>query len=506
MNKIIRILSTSDLHGMVYPYNYADMTSCNHGLARLRTMIRELRDENTVVLDNGDTLEGSPLTFYHYLNNPDEQNKIAECMRKTGYDYVNVGNHDFNYGYGKLREFIEGTGAVCLTSNVLYKGKPMGMPYDIKEIAGKKIAFFGITTHLVPNWEKPENITDMEFIDAFELARETVRTIREKENPDYIVCLYHGGLERDPVTGILGEKDCGENQGYRMIKEIEGLNVLICGHQHRIYCGTLDKVAFTEPGYTGAYLSCIEINTETGEITPQLLPADHEPAADIMRITDAEEQETQKWLDTALGHTEMDLKVHSEFDCRFNKSQLATFINRVQIDLTGADISGTRIFFTAPGFAGDITMRDLISTYMFPNTLVVKKADGRTIREYLEKCAEFWSIENGKVIINPLFDFPNVQYHNYDMLDGVEYVMDIRKPVGQRIISLTRNGKEVKEDDVFTLVINNYRASGGGNFDMIAAAETLREILTSSVDVIAEYIMKHKNIDFEPVNNITILP
>jgi len=78
--------------------------------------------------------------------------------------------------------------------------------------------------------------------------------------------------------------------------------------------------------------------------------------------------------------------------------------------------------------------------------------------------------------------------------------------VGQRIISLTRNGKEVKEDDVFTLVINNYRASGGGNFDMIAAAETLREILTSSVDVIAEYIMKHKNIDFEPVNNITILP
>ena len=506
MNKIIRILSTSDLHGMIYPYSYADMKSRDHGLARLRTLIRELKDENTVLMDNGDTLEGSPLTFYHYLNNSDKKNKMAECMKAAGYDYINVGNHDFNYGYHRLKEFLDDTGAVCLTSNVLYKGKTLGRKYDIREIAGKKIAFFAITTHLVPNWEKPENITDMEFIDAFESARDTVREIREKENPDYIICLYHGGLERDPVTGILGEKDCGENQGYRMIKDIEGLDVLICGHQHRIYCGSLDGVAFTETGFMGAYLSCIEINAETGEIIPKLLNADSIPDPEIMQIADEEEQETQKWLDTALGHTDMDLKVHSEFDCRYNKSQLATFINRVQLDLTGADISGTRIFFTAPGFSGDITMRDLISTYMFPNTLVVKRVNGKIVKEYLEKCAEFWSLKDGKVIINPLCDFPNVQYHNYDMLDGVEYVMDIRKLAGQRIVSLTRNGKDVNENDVFTLVINNYRASGGGNFDMIAEAETLREILTSSVDVIAEYIMKHKEIVFEPVNNITVLP
>ena len=143
-----------------------------------------------------------------------------------------------------------------------------------------------------------------------------------------------------------------------------------------------------------------------------------------------EEDRTQKWLDTPLGHTSMDMRITDDFECRYHKSQLATFINRVQLELTGADLSGSAIFFKAPGFAGGITMRDLISTYMFPNTLSVKKISGRVLREYLEKCLDFWSMEDGKVIINPLYDFPNIQYHNYDMIDGVEYEADIRKPSG----------------------------------------------------------------------------
>ena len=503
---IIRILSTTDLHGAIFPYGYANGRERNIGLGKISTMVRELRDENTVVLDNGDTIEGSPLTFYHYLYEGDKECPMIGCVREIGYDYINLGNHDFNYGYAELKRYIDDCGAVCLTSNVLYKGKPLGKVYDIKKLAGKKIAFFGIITHFVPTWEKEENIADMEFIDAFTAARDTVRLIREKENPDYIICLYHGGLERDPVTGILGEKDTGENQGYRMIQEIEGLDVLICGHQHRYYCGMLNGIAYTEGGIEGDNLSCIEIDTETGIITPKLLPATLKADEKLLEMVRPEEDRTQKWLDTPLGHTSMDMRITDDFECRYHKSQLATFINRVQLELTGADLSGSAIFFKAPGFAGGITMRDLISTYMFPNTLSVKKINGRVLREYLEKCLDFWSMEAGKVIINPLYDFPNIQYHNYDMIDGVEYEADIRKPSGSRLVSLTRNGKEVKDDDEFTLVINNYRASGGGNFEMISDSPTVRDIPDSVVDILAEYIMKHGEIDFEPVNNIAIKP
>ena len=506
MSSKIKILSTTDLHGMVYPYSYADGSSKSHGLVRLSTMIKSLRDENTVLIDNGDTIEGSPLTFNHYLGDTKEENPLTLCMKAMNYDYVNVGNHDFNYGYEELKKYLDGTGAVCLTSNVLYKGKPLGKEYDVRVINGKKLAFFAVVTHFVPNWEKEENIKDMEFIDAFDSVGKTIEKIKKEENPDYIIGIYHGGFERDPKTGVLGEKDCGENQGYRMVKSYPDLDVLICGHQHRVYCGTLDGVAYTEAGVDGDYLSCIEIDTESSEITPRVIDADDEPDEEILKIADEAERKTQQWLDTPLGHTDMDMKIRDDLDCRYHKSQLATFINKVQMEVTGADVSGAAIFYKAPGFGGDITMRDLISTYMFPNTLVVKKVNGKIIREYREKCVEFFSVENGKTIINPLFDFPNIQYHNYDMLDGVEYTADINKPVGQRIISLTRNGKEVKDDDEMTLVINNYRASGGGNFDMIAEAETLREIMTSAVDIIAEYIIEKKNIDFEPVNNIRILP
>ena len=291
-----------------------------------------------------------------------------------------------------------------------------------------------------------------------------------------------------------------------MIEQIEGLTAVICGHQHRNYCGVLNGVAYTEAGIEGEALSCIDINTENGVVIPRLLQVTSEPDEKILAMVRQEEDRTQQWLDTPLGHTPMNMKITSEFADRYHKNQLATFINRVQMELTGADLSGSAIFFKAPGFAGGITMRDLISTYMFPNTLVVKKINGRILREYLEKCLDFWSMQDDRVIINPLYDEPNIQYHNYDMIDGVEYTADIRRPSGSRLVSLTRNGREVRDEDEMTLAINNYRASGGGNFDMIANAPTIRDIPDSVVDILAEYIIKHGEIDFEPVDNIRIIP
>ena len=149
-------------------------------------------------------------------------------------------------------------------------------------------------------------------------------------------------------------------------------------------------------------------------------------------------------------------------------------------------------------------MRNLISTYPFPNTLVVKRVTGKILREYLEKDLEFWAIEDGKIHISPFYDFPNPQHHNYDMLDGIEYSASISKPIGSRLTSLTRNGVAIKDDDEFNLVINNYRASGGGNFFMLKDAPTIKEYQASMVDVLANYIIRHKVIDFEEKNNIVI--
>ena len=150
-------------------------------------------------------------------------------------------------------------------------------------------------------------------------------------------------------------------------------------------------------------------------------------------------------------------------------------------------------------------MRDLVSTYVFPNTLVVKKVNGRIIRAYLERCAQFWDIQDNKIIIEKSNDFPTPQYHNYDMLDGVEYTIKVSNPIGNRIISLTRNGIPVKDDEEFTLCINNYRAAGGSGFEMLSEAETIQDIQVNVVEIIADYIKKVQVIDFEPVNNIQVI-
>ena len=505
MNKRIRILSTSDLHGYIYPYSYADGKEMNYGLARIKTMIDELRDENTILIDNGDTIEGSPLTFHHYLTNKEGICPISKAMKVVDYDYVNVGNHDFNYGLPILKKHLDYVGAQCITNNVVYEdGTALDPKYVIHEIAGKTLAIFGLTTHFIPRWEKPENIEGLSFPDALESAKKTLAEIKEKENADYIICVYHGGFENDPATGVATEEYTGEGQAFHMVEEIEGIDILIAGHQHRQYCGTLKHTAYTEPAFNGQFLSCIDIDTESGEITPTLLPATKEADKEILALVQKEEDACQKWLDQTLGTTNVNLHIDDEDDARIHKSQLITFLNKVQMDVTGADISASALFLRATGFQQEITMRHIVSTYPFPNTLVLKKVTGKILREYLEKDLEFWAVEDGKLRVNPLYDFPNPQHHNYDMLDGIEYRANISLPVGHRLTSLTRNGIEIQDEDEFKLVINNYRASGGGNFFMLRDAETLAEYQESMVDILANYILKHKIIDFEPIHNIVI--
>ncbi|MBQ6478655.1 MAG: bifunctional metallophosphatase/5'-nucleotidase [Erysipelotrichaceae bacterium] len=499
---MIRILMTSDVHACITPYSYATGKEEKIGLAKAAHLIRRLSDENTIVIDNGDMLEGSPLSYYHFQKNRDKANPFSKLMNMVGYDFYNLGNHDFNFGEEILFDHMDTLKMPCITANVLYRGKPLSEPYRILEIDGKKIALFGIMTHFVPNWEKEENIRGLEFLDAFECARKTVTEIKEKEKADYIIGVYHGGMERDPLTGEETEVQTSENQGYRMCSEIEGIDVLLCGHQHHPMEGKLNHTVFLQPAQDGKQIALVEIGEDS--LTAKLLETDDIAEEDILSFIKEEEEECQKWLDQPLGETAIDLNISDEDDARLHKSQVITFLNKVCEDCSGADISGNALFLHAKGFRKQITMRDLVSTYVFPNTLVVKKVTGRILKEYLEKCAEFWDLEDGRIIVEKHHDFPTPLHFNYDMLDGVEYTIKVSNPLGQRITKLTRNGKDVRKGDVFTLCINNYRAAGGGGFMMIKEAETVREIQRNVVEIIAEYITKVKVIDFQPIYNIKI--
>ncbi len=500
----IRILSTSDVHGFIYPHSYGDGRKMDIGLAKLKTLIDELRDENTILIDNGDTLQGSPLTFYHYVNHREDICPLTTAMKAMKYDFVNLGNHDFNYGWRILKKHIDNCGATLITTNITHEGERLAPCWQIREIGDKRVAVIGLVTDYVPNWEAPENIADMEFLDPFAVLKDALRELREKEQADYVVCVYHGGFEKDPVSGEDTEEQTGEDVGYRMLTELEGIDFLVAGHQHRVYCGQLGTTVYSEPAFNGMFLSCMEVDTETGEKTVRLLRPQGEADPEICAIAAREEAECQKWLDTPLGYCKKDLRIRDEVHDRLYKSQLATLINRIQMELTGADLSATAIFLRATGMQGEVSMRDVINTYIFPNTLAVKKITGKVLREYLDFNMNFWSVRDGKIIVNPLYDFPNPQHHNYDMVDGIEYVAELGRPKGERITVLRRNGADVRDDDEFTIAMNNYRCSGGGGFRMIADCPVVKEYSESVVDVICDYVLKNRVIDFADVNNITV--
>lgn len=504
MGNHIRLLATSDVHGYIYPYSYANMQEMNIGYARLSTLIKQLRDEDTILIDNGDVLEGSPLIFYHMHYNADGENPVAKVLNQMHYDYINIGNHDYNYGEDMLKKYLDEVNAQCITTNIFYRNGSFGQ-YVCREFHNKKIALFGITTQYIPNWEKKEHIAHSEFKDAYETASQMVKKIKGEAEPDYIVCVYHGGFEKDLNTGEALEALTGENEGYRILKEVEGIDVLISGHQHRTLCGQLDGKVYTQTADKGAEIACIDIDTDTSKISSKLFKAEAEADQVIIDLNAEEEKACQEWLDRPLGTSNVDLVVKDEDEARLDKSQVITFLNLVAREYTGAMLSANALFKGATGFKHEITMRDLVSTYVFPNTTVVKKISGKVLKEYLEKCAEYFDIEDGRIVVSHSYLEPKPMQYNYDMIDGIEYTIDVSKPVKHRIVSLKYQGNDVKEDDEFTFCTSNYRASGGGDFDMIKNCETVKEYSESMVDLLADYIMSHKVIDFEPVHNIKII-
>lgn len=505
MGNRIRILATGDVRGRISPYNDVTGLSEYKGLARLGTLIDALRDEDTIVVDNGNALQGSALMYHHYLKNPDAESPATAVMEKIGYDYVNLGNHDFDFGMHALRDHLDHLSAHCITSNLNYKGEPFSPTYVITEAAGKKIALFGLITPQTFRMERRSNIRGCRFLPAIETAKKTVRLIRDLEKPDYVICLYHGGFERDLASGYPTETLTGENEAYAMLKEVRGIDLLITGHQGRSLCGTLFNTVYTQTASEGAELACIDIYTDTGVIEPRILKADCEPDEDILSLCENAQETCDAWLDEHLGVCGSDLEVRNETDARMNKSQFITFVNQALLELSGAQIAAVPLYPGAPGLHQEITMRDLVTSFPYGDTVTVKKITGKVLREYLEQSASFWSIRNDAVVVSPAFVTPVKKYELYDMADGIEYTIRVSEDPGHRIENLTYRGQPVEDDMEFAFVTTGYRAYGNGGYDMLKECPYVSDIKQPLALILADYIREHQTISFEPVHNIHVV-
>lgn len=502
------ILETSDLHGNVYPSSYADRTCRDVGLGKVAALIRreQASEDQTLLIDDGDLIQGTPLLYYYAKYDRNRPNPMVLLENRLGYEGAVIGNHDFNFGRGVLEKAIHDSDFPWLSANIINTkdGRPyFGQPYLIKEFAnGVRVAVLGLTTRYIPIWEKPENISGMRFDDPVDTARKWLPHLRDELHADVVVIAYHGGFECDPGTGKPTEPLNGENEGYRICTDVPGVDVLLTGHQHRRISGqTIHGAVIVQPGANGSCLGKVTVNLArtdgrwqiTGKRSELLdvhgVPADRE----LLRLTDPYQADTDQWLDRPLGRIEGDMRVTDPMDVRTRDHPLIEFINRLQMNASGADISLTALFDNAsPGLPERVTMRDIMANYIYPNTLKVIRISGSDMRAALERSASYFSLVNGKVTVSPSFTMPKPQYYNYDMWEGIEYTMDISRPLGSRIVRLDYHGRPVNPSGSYDVVMNSYRSGGGGDYLMFRGRPVIKDIPRDVAEIMADTLAKQK--------------
>ena len=513
----VSIISTSDVHGYFRADDFRrPLQNDGLGLTRAATVIETLREQAApedviITIENGDFIQGSPLTNYIEKVDQSAVSLYDDLAETIGYDVRILGNHEFNYGRDYL-ERVLGQNDLLLNANVLDEtsGEPfIGRPYTIIERGGVKVGVIGLITKYVPNWEQPANIHGLTFADPVEVATRYVDELRPQV--DVLVLAYHGGFAEDLETGEPLERLTGENQGYQLL-QIPGVDAVVTGHQHRTLAAVINHVATTQPGYRADQvgLMTLTLNDER-QITSrdaQLIATAVFPENDAVKaVVEPVHVATNHWLDTAVGHVGHNMQVTNHFEARLHSHPFNALVNQVQMNATQTTIANTALFNNeVKGLADEVTLRDIMTNYIYPNTLVVEKLTGQDIKDALEVNARYFVLDdNGQPTVNPAFLEPKVEHYNYDVWSGIDYTFDLRRREGERVIEVLVDGEPIELAGEYEVALNNYRAGGAGNFASFSLDKVVREVQRDTADLIGDYIMSHPDIKIDQPTNFHVI-
>ncbi|WP_297634308.1 bifunctional UDP-sugar hydrolase/5'-nucleotidase [uncultured Clostridium sp.] len=492
--KNLKIYFTSDIHGYIFPTDYRDFDEKNLGLLNIISNFK--KDGNTLIIDGGDTIQGSPFTTY-LSKNQFSFNPLSEILNIGKYDFITLGNHDFNYGYDYLKNYLENLDATCICANIKDKTNKLPiLPSSIKVLEnGLKIGLIGITTDFIPLWEQPKNLVNIQVMDTYSSIKQEISSLKDKV--DILIGVYHGGFENNLETGDV-LSTTSENIAYKICSTLS-LDLLLTGHQHmEIYNKNLFGTHIVQTPNNGTKFATINITIDDDNnknIISSLEVPTINPNKEGLNLLQSIEDKVQEWLDTPVGFLDTSLLPTTHLDMAINGSTLANFINSVQLHFSDAQIACTSFANSIKGFNKEVTIRDIVSTYIYPNTLVVLEITGTILKKALYRCSEYFHLnENGSLEISKTFLEPKIEHYNYDYFYNISYTFDLTKTDSSRISSVKYNGVEIEDTDKFSIVMNNYRTSGSGGFEFFKDAPIIKEIQIEMPELLIEYFIKYKNI------------
>ncbi|WP_190175848.1 bifunctional metallophosphatase/5'-nucleotidase [Streptomyces naganishii] len=529
----LTVMGTTDLHGHVFNWDYfkdaeyADKAGNAQGLARISTLVNQVREEkgrcNTLLIDAGDTIQGTPLTYYYAKVDPitakgGPVHPMAQAMNAIGYDAVALGNHEFNYGIETLRKFEQQCDFPLLGANALdaRTRKPAFPPYLMKKfhVHGAPpvtVAVLGLTNPGIAIWDKAYVQGKLTFPGLEEQAAKWVPKLRSM-GADVVVVSAHSGTSGKSSYG--DQLPWVEDAAANVARQVPGIDAILVGHAHleipelRVVNEKTGKtVVLSEPLCYAERLTLFDIELvfakgrwEVESVAASLRNSNS--VADDPRITRLLKDEHAKvvsYVNQVVGRATETL---TTVDARYKDAPIIDLITKVQEDVVKSALAGTQyaalpVIAQASPFsrtseipAGDVTIRDLSSLYVYDNTLVAKLMTGAQVRAYLEYSAEYFTqtAAGAPVDVEKLTNANNRPDYNYDYVSGLAYDIDIAQPAGSRIKNLTYNGAALDDAQQFVLAVNNYRANGGGAFPYVASAKELWSESTEIRTRIAEWV------------------
>ena len=500
----LAIYQTSDLHGYVYPTNYVkDMPL---GILKIGSYI--LKDEKSydasLKIDCGDLIQGSALA--HYLSKGKiDKNPIIQGLEFIGYDAYVIGNHEFNYGQDYLNASYKEVEDKIINANI--EGLSLNTkPYKIFDFDGFKIGFIGVTTSFIPNWEHEKNITGLSFLNPVEVYGKYEDELKEKA--DFIVVCYHGGFEKSlDGTNTPTEKLTKENQASELLEKYDSIDMVLSGHQHRSFITKINGIICAQPLHNGQTFTKVVLDTESKEASYELIDVsklNDEINQDMEKIFNNVQAELQDYLNNEIGEFDKDILMDDIFIARLKGHPFINFLHQVQLDVSGADFSALSLFDSAIGFKKNVSIRDVLINYPYPNTLMVLKINGHKLKEAIEKAATYFVVEDGEVKINNGFLVPKVQNYNYDTFGGLTYEIDLSREFGDRVVSMKKDNEEIDLDKDYTVVLNNYRATNTSIYPAYENAKVVKEINVDISEIIINYFQGNKKIKVIDESNYVI--
>ncbi|EGJ36388.1 2',3'-cyclic-nucleotide 2'-phosphodiesterase [Streptococcus sanguinis SK1056] len=555
----VRILATTDLHTNLVNYDYyQDKPVETLGLAKTAVLIEKAKKENPNVLlvDNGDTIQGTPLGTYKAIVDPvekGEQHPMYAALQALGFEAGTLGNHEFNYGLDYLNRVIETAGMPLVNANVLdpATGKFIYQPYKIIEktftdtqgrLTTVKIGVTGIVPPQILNWDKANLEGKVVVRDSVEAIRDIIPEMR-KAGADITLVLSHSSIGDDKYE--KGE----ENEGYQ-IASLPGVDAVVTGHSHAEFPsgngtgfyekypgvdgvnGKINGTPVTMAGKYGDHLGVIDLKLnytdgkwKVTDSKGSIRKVDTKSNVADQRVIDIAKESHQGTINYVRQQVGTTTAPITSYFSLVKDDPSVQIVNNAQLWYAKQELAGTPeanlpILSAAAPFkagtrgdataytdipAGPIAIKNVADLYLYDNVAAILKVNGAQLKEWLEMSAgQFNTIDPNNSQPQNLVN-TDYRTYNFDVIDGVTYEFDITQPNkydregklanpnASRVRNLKYQGKEIDPNQEFIVVTNNYRSNG--NFPGVREANLNRLLNLENRQAIINYILAVKNIN-----------